>query len=277
MQYTTTGANTSGRLLLNQNTTGGGGNPILTLNQTNTAPGACSLRMFKNSNVAGTGIGEITFQANDAGGVQREYGRINATIRNTGSGNQDGSISMQALVNNGLIEFVRINGVDNQIEVFQPIDLNNAGATGGSIVTSTGDININASGSGGTGNVNITPKSGASCTFSTQLTLPATLVAATFTAPTLVCNFGNLSTGIFTASLTANMTAINFSAGRIGGQYTIYINNTSGGPILISNILTGPTNKTNYTAAVSLQPTTVALMTVTFYGSNYLIACSAYN
>jgi hypothetical protein len=114
-------------------TTGGGGNPILQLNQNNAAAGAGSVRFFKNTSTSGVGIGELSFQAKDSGGTQREYGRINSTIRNTGAGNQDGSFSFQALVNNTLTECMRINGADSQVEVLQPMDMN-----GFAITTSAG-------------------------------------------------------------------------------------------------------------------------------------------
>jgi hypothetical protein len=93
----------------------------------------------------------------------------------------------------------------------------------------------------------------------------------------LTCDFRSLSTGIFNIAIGANMSAVSFSNPRIGGQYVIYITNSSGTPISINNSL-GTGIKTNYTVPVSLTTTSVALLTVTFDGNNnYLIACSAYN
>ena len=281
MQYTTTGTNTSGRLLLNQGTTGGVSNPMFTLNQNDTASGSANILFKKNTSTNGSAIGEMSFLAKTAilGNPEREYARMAAIIRSNTSGNVDGSISLSARINDVLTECMRINGQDSQIEVFQPIDLNNTGlTTGGSIVTSTGDININASGSIGSGNVNITPRSGSSCTFSTQLTLPLPATSGTvfFSGTQLTCIFGGFSTGIFNIGINANMTSVFFSGGRAGGQYVIYITNTSGTTITIGTSL-GASTKTNYTTAVTLTPTSVALMTVTFDGTNYLIACSAYN
>ena len=117
------------KLTLASNSTGGGGNPMISLLQNDPSAGAASFLFYKNSSTPTVGIGELTFQAKDAGGTQREYGRINATIRNTGSGNQDGSFSFQALVNNALTECMRINGADSQVEVLQPLDMNNNGIT----------------------------------------------------------------------------------------------------------------------------------------------------
>jgi hypothetical protein len=140
-----------GTMILNMGVIGGGGNPILQLNQNNAAAGAGSIRFYKNTSSTDVGIGELSFQAKDSGGTQREYGRINATLRNSALTNQDGSFSFQALVNNSLTEIMRINGVDNQIEAFQPIDLN----TNGSIISSSGNVNILTTTSSSNGNITI--------------------------------------------------------------------------------------------------------------------------
>jgi hypothetical protein len=150
---------TTGKLTLNQTTTGGGGNPMIQLNQANTSAGAGSIQFYKNTSTSGVGIGELSFQAKDAGNTQREYGRINATIRNTGAGNQDGSFSFQALVNNSLTELIRVNGADSQVEFFQPIDLNN-----NAIVSSIGNVSISALNSANVGDVLITAKNDATIT-----------------------------------------------------------------------------------------------------------------
>jgi hypothetical protein len=49
---------------------------------------------------------------------------------------------------------MRINGADSQIEIFQPLDLNDK-----DIVSSTGDIELNATASSGTGQIILNPKS----------------------------------------------------------------------------------------------------------------------
>jgi hypothetical protein len=113
-------------------------------------------------------------------------------------------------------------------------------------------------------------------TFTSQITLPTT-AAASFASGTLTCNFNSFSTGVFSVTLTANMTAIAFTNGRTGGQYVIYVTVASGGPFTIASTLTGTTNRRNYTTAVSVTTTTTALLTVTFDGTRYIIACSAYN
>jgi hypothetical protein len=156
LQYTTTGANTSGRMFLNQSTTGGLTNPILSINQNDTASGSAGIRIFKNTSTNGSNIGDVGFIAktNIVGNPEREYARISGTIRNNATGNVDGSINLQARVNDVLTEIMRINGADNQIEIFQTMDL----SANSAIVSSTGNIELNASASGGAGDVNITAK-----------------------------------------------------------------------------------------------------------------------
>jgi hypothetical protein len=150
-------------------------------------------------------------------------------------------------------------------------------ATDGTLnISSLGTMTISTIGSTGTGNINITPKVGASCVFSTQLTLPTTLVIATFASNTLTCNFNNLSTGIFNVVLSDNVNTLDFSGGLTGGQYVIYAT-ASGGTILINTSVGTGIYKINFTVAVSVSTSSVALLTVTFNGANYLIACSAYN
>jgi hypothetical protein len=110
--------------------------------------------------------------------------------------------------------------------------------------------------------------------FTEQLTLPDTLTTATFASGTLTANFSSRSTGIFTGTLTANMTAISFSNPRVGGQYVIYLS-ASGATRTIAVALTGA--RTNYTTAISVTLNTTALLTITWDGTRYLIAGSAYN
>ena len=110
--------------------------------------------------------------------------------------------------------------------------------------------------------------------FTEQLTLPDTLTPATFASGTLTADFGSKSTGIFTGTLTENMTAISFSNPRVGGQYVIYLTAT-GETSTIAVSLSGA--RTNYTTAISVSTTTTALLTITYDGTRYLIAGSAYN
>ena len=140
-------------LLLESLLPGGGSIPMLTLNQKNTNTGSATIRMYKNISTNGSAIGELSFVAKTAAATDREYARIAGTIRNNNGSNIDGSIGLLARVNDNLTEIVRINGADSQIEIFQPLDLNDK-----DIVSSTGDIELDASNSSGTGDVNLKAK-----------------------------------------------------------------------------------------------------------------------
>jgi hypothetical protein len=121
----------------------------------------------------------------------------------------------------------------------------------------------------------------ASFNFSEQLILPNTFPSLnpTFSSSTLTCNFNSKSTGIFSFNLIGgDMTDISFNNPVIGGQYVIYVtHNTLATTRTIASTLTGTPNRTNYTSAVSVTTTTSALLTITYDGTRYLIACSAFN
>ena len=112
--------------------------------------------------------------------------------------------------------------------------------------------------------------------FDTQITMPNTPTATGYSAGIMTINFLSRSTGIFSTTIGSNMTGIAFSGGRTGGQYVVYVN-ASGATRTIASTLTGTANKTNYTTAISVLLTSVALLTITFDGTRYLIAGSSYN
>jgi hypothetical protein len=154
LRYNPTTAN---QLLYSNSATAGGGSPMLSLFQDNTATGSCNLRLQKNTTTTGAPLGEIAFYGRDAtaGNPYREFGRIRSAIRNnTAPSNIDGSLDLFALVNGTLTELMRINGQNSEIEFYQPIDTN-----GNNVNCSTGDLNLTASASSTTGNVNISAKS----------------------------------------------------------------------------------------------------------------------
>ncbi len=144
-----------GTAILNMGTTGGVSNPQLVLNQNNTSSGSANMVFRKNISTNGSAIGEMTFIAKTAisGNPEREYARIGATIRSNTSSNVDGAINFQARINDTLTELMRINGQDAHIEIYQPLDLNDK-----DIVSSTGNIELNATASTGTGDILLTPK-----------------------------------------------------------------------------------------------------------------------
>ena len=121
-------------------------------------------------------------------------------------------------------------------------------------------------------NITLTPP----VVFSTAITLPNTPTATGYSAGIMTINFLSRSTGIFSTTLGSNMTGISFSGGRTGGQYFVYVTAT-GATRTIASTLSGTANRTNYTTAISVTLNTTALLTITFDGTRYLIAGSAYN
>jgi hypothetical protein len=142
-------------LTLSTDSLGGTNNPMFTLNHTG-GVGSATMKFYRNSSNSGNAVGEIIFNGNTTTTTNQEYARIAGTIRSNTVGNLDGSISLNARVNNINTEFIRVNGGDDQTEFLRPIDMN-----GQNINTSTGDLILNAAGSTTTGNVNISAKTGA--------------------------------------------------------------------------------------------------------------------
>ena len=161
------------------------------------------------------------------------------------------------------VDAIDITSTAGTITLNAPANDINLNAATGIFLTSTG------------GNINLDTPFG-TATFTNQITLPNTTAAASFAAPTLTCDFNSFSTGVFSVTLIANMTTIAFTNGRIGGQYVIYVT-AIGSTYTIASALSGTANRTNYTSAVSVTINTSALLTVTYDGTRYIIACSAYN
>ena len=160
---------------------------------------------------------------------------------------------------------------------------NIAGGSGAQIPYQSG-INTTSFLANGTGGQVLQSNGGAAApswssrsTFTEQLTLPTTRPTATFSGGILTCSFDSKSTGIFIATLTADMTGISFTNGRIGGQYVIYISANGGTRTIAATLTPTATTKTNYTSAINVLMSSVALLTITFDGTNYLIAGSAFN
>ena len=169
LRYNPTTAN---QLLYSNSATAGGGSPMLSLFQDNTATGSCNLRLQKNTTTTGAPLGEIAFYGRDAttGNPYREFSRIRSAIRNnTAPTNLDGSIDFLTCVNGSLTELMRLNGQNSEIEFYQPLDLNN-----NDIKTATGNIHLNATGSAGTGDILLAPKTGAVVDIAGNATLTGT-------------------------------------------------------------------------------------------------------
>ncbi len=236
--------------LVVSNTTGGVAYPALyVINPTGVtgATAAPSIRFDKptSNGAVGDTISFISSWGNDAGGTTKEWTRISSQTQNIGaspSSNQDGRLSISCLRNNAMVDYFYFNGADDENNCLRPLDMN-----GQSIKTTSGNLAIETTSSTGIGtltlnakeSVNINAGVGKSCVFSTQLTLPTASGTVSFTGNTLTCDFSSLSTGIFNIQIGANMTAVTFLSGRAGGQYVIYITNSSGTTITISIIKTG--------------------------------------
>ena len=138
------GFNTSENLLLtNINATAG------------TKQGVPSIKFEKlgRNAVAGDTIGSQHYFAKNDTGAITEFARVEAEVRNTGGANDDGALSFSGLVNGGMTEFLRLNGADSEVNVFQPLDLNN-----NSLKTSNGSLSISAQNSTGAGKITLATK-----------------------------------------------------------------------------------------------------------------------
>jgi hypothetical protein len=119
------------------------------------AVGVPTIEYYKSgrNTTAGDIICSQKFYAKNYNGVKTLFSKIEASVRNTSNGNDDGAVGIFATLNGVLSEFFRFNGADGENNTFYPIDLNNQ-----AIKSSTGNINITANASTGTGNITLTPK-----------------------------------------------------------------------------------------------------------------------
>lgn len=129
----------------------------LTSSNTSTTTGG-SVGIIQNRTktvISGDYIGMTRYMATTASeGAYTEFGRISGIVKNVGISLNDGSILFETRVNSVLTQFLELNGDEVQINAFKPLDMNN-----NSIVSSTGGITLDATGSSGTGSISITPKS----------------------------------------------------------------------------------------------------------------------
>ena len=134
-------------------------NPVITLTNSSINSGfnlgVPSLKYDKTGRnaVAGDCIGSTHYFAKNYLGNSTEFAKVEASVRNTGSGNDDGSIAFSGLINGTMTEFLRINGADSENNMFLPVDMN-----GQSIKSSSGDLNLTTYSSTGSGNITLTPK-----------------------------------------------------------------------------------------------------------------------
>ena len=135
--------------------------PQLILENKNTTAGATtgvpSIEMYKSGRnaVNADTIASQSFYANDASGNKQEFVRMQAIAQNVGTSpaNQDGTLTYSMLVNGTHNTFLTLNGSTQQLSIGKPIQLN-----GNSILTSTGNIELNSTASSGTGDILLNPK-----------------------------------------------------------------------------------------------------------------------
>nr|WPF46714.1 MAG: hypothetical protein [Lake Baikal virophage 10] len=163
---TATGANA--KIGLTNSGVGYTSNPQLTLNNSNATAGNTngvpSVEYYKSgrNGVAVDVIGSHNFYANNYAGTKTEFAKMEASIRNTGVGNDDGSIGFSGLVNGVQTEFFRVNGADSENNCFLPLDMN-----GQTIKTSSGNLSLASTASTGTGQITIAPKTGSNLAIGT--------------------------------------------------------------------------------------------------------------
>lgn len=150
---------TTGMSLINSSV-GYTSNPSLVIDNTNATVGNTngvpSIEFNKTGRNGATNdiTGSIVFNAKDAAGVKRTFGKIENTITtNIAPANYDGSLDFYTLINGVNQNVFRMNGQDNENNTLRPFDLN-----GNALKTSLTNLNIEATSSTGTGQIILTPK-----------------------------------------------------------------------------------------------------------------------
>lgn len=135
-------------------------NPTLIINNSNATAGNTtgvpSIELTKSGRNGAINdvVGSVFFNALDGAGVERTFGKIESTITtNTAPSNYDGALDFYSLINGTNNLVFRLNGADNENNSFRPFDLN-----GNALKTSTGNLNLDATSSTGTGQISLNPK-----------------------------------------------------------------------------------------------------------------------
>lgn len=127
---------------------------ILTNQPSNLANNPTTLEMYYNKSIPGVNndqLAKISFQGEDNAGTKTEFAQIQcvATQVNPAPGiGCDGAIDFNCAINGVVNTLMRINGADNEINAFRPIDMN-----GQDIKTSSGNMTIGNSSSSAAGSV----------------------------------------------------------------------------------------------------------------------------
>ena len=194
------------------------------------------------ASLAGDTIGAISMWADNYANATKEYARISVVAQNVGSAgtpiNVDGTVTFQVLVNDILNTYITMNGSTQDIDIGKRLDTN-----GNSVVTTSGDLSIDASVSSGTGNLSILSK--------------ANLVLTPPAAPSGYLIINNLPTT--TAGLPANAVWNNSGILQIGTS------------IPLSNVSSGTVNAITLNAS----PTTTAFNAGGYYANSWSATLNA--
>lgn len=133
----------------------GQANPQFILTGTN-AIGSVATEIYRNKPTAGS-LGDVlhlqAVYGKDSANTKQEYTRITHSIRDATAGGEDGSIDFACVRAGAINTFLQINGFDNEINLKKNLDVES-----NSIVTTTTNITLDATGSAGTGDIFLTPK-----------------------------------------------------------------------------------------------------------------------
>jgi hypothetical protein len=127
---------------------------ILTNQPSNLANNPTTLEMYYNKSIPGVNndqLARISFQGEDNAGTKTEFATIEcvATQVNPAPGiGVDGAIDFNCAINGTKATLMRINGADNEINAFRPLDMN-----GQDIKTSSGNMTIGNASSSAAGSV----------------------------------------------------------------------------------------------------------------------------
>ena len=159
---------TAGVASIQKVSAGGQANPCLLLNNTN-ATGSVAMEVYKAKPTAGV-AGDVLFNQSvygkDSANTKQEYTRISHTIRDPTNGAEDGSIEIGAFVNGTYTNFIQLNANDTpigEVNIFRPLDFIGGSDANSTIKTSgTGSVNLNidTTGSAGTGAIALKTKNG---------------------------------------------------------------------------------------------------------------------
>jgi hypothetical protein len=204
-------------LSIASNNVGGVANPSLSVVNTSTTAGSIPVMKFDRPNInssAGDGIAIMSFNADDATGTTKEWGRISAFAQNVSAGNQDGRIGVWTAINGATpVEVFNFNGADNENNSFRPLDLN-----GNNLKTSTGNLTIDTTASNGAGTLTLSALQSVNINAGGGFNLSLTTTGAT----------GRLAITTLT-STTSTDHNVNFCANSNGLQGTNYLKVLIGG------------------------------------------------